>query len=113
MPTLVWLRAAAVAALAAHATAQQCCRYPVYCRRTTADRTDYPNGNKAPDTEKPCSTAEGSACCPDSWECLDNGLCHYPANNLYGRYSCTDKTWKSEGCASNMCTYGRNTDLLN
>ncbi|KAB2099441.1 hypothetical protein AG0111_0g12289 [Alternaria gaisen] len=91
MPTLVWLRAAAVAALAAHATAQQCY---------------YPNGNKAPDTEKPCSTAEGSACCPDSWECLDNGLCHYPANNLYGRYSCTDKTWKSEGCASNMCTYG-------
>ncbi|KAG9187990.1 hypothetical protein G6011_01913 [Alternaria panax] len=91
MPTLMWLRTAAVAVLATHATAQQCY---------------YPNGNKAPDTEKPCSSAEGSACCPDSWECLDNGLCHYPANNLYGRYSCTDKDWKSEGCASNMSTYG-------
>ncbi|CAN9171022.1 unnamed protein product [Alternaria alternata] len=91
MPTLVWLRAAAVATLAAHATAQQCY---------------YPNGDKAADTDKPCSTAEGSACCPDKWECLDNGLCHYPFDNQYGRYSCTDKTWKSEGCASNMCTYG-------
>ncbi|KAL1795370.1 hypothetical protein ACET3X_007186 [Alternaria dauci] len=91
MPTLMWLRAAAVAALAAHATAQQCY---------------YPNGDKAPDTDKPCSTAEGSACCPDNWECLDNGLCHYPPDKLYGRYSCTDRSWKSEGCASNMCTYG-------
>ncbi|RMZ67483.1 podoplanin domain-containing [Pyrenophora seminiperda CCB06] len=90
--TLTWVRVAALAALATHGAAQQCF---------------YPNGAKAPDTEKPCSSAKaGSACCPDKWECLDNGLCHYPANNLYGRYSCTDKSWKSDGCASNMCTYG-------
>ncbi|KAF2629170.1 hypothetical protein BU25DRAFT_309024, partial [Macroventuria anomochaeta] len=60
----------------------------------------------APPTEKPCSTAEGSACCPDNWICLDNGLCHYPVHNLYERYSCTDKTWNSPGCPSNLCTYG-------
>jgi hypothetical protein len=67
---------------------------------------DYPNGNAAPSTEKACSSALGSACCPDTWECLDNGLCHNPNGNLYGRYSCTDKSWKSPGCASSMCTYG-------
>ncbi|EDU47637.1 hypothetical protein PtrSN002B_010259 [Pyrenophora tritici-repentis] len=92
MPTtFVWVRAAALAALATQAAAQQCY---------------YPNGEKAPDTEKPCSSGKGAtACCPDKWECLDNGLCHYPADNLFGRYSCTDKNWKGDGCASNMCTY--------
>jgi len=93
MPTLRWMRAAAVVALATQATAQQCY---------------YPNGEKAADSEKPCSSVKGSACCPDTWECLDNGLCHLPADNLYGRYSCTDKDWKAEGCASNMCTINNN-----
>ncbi|KAF2820337.1 hypothetical protein CC86DRAFT_119762 [Ophiobolus disseminans] len=65
----------------------------------------YPNGNPAPSSEQPCSTKEGSACCPFTFECLDNGLCRNPANNYYGTYSCTDKSWKSPGCASNMCTY--------
>ncbi|KAF2677021.1 hypothetical protein K458DRAFT_396284 [Lentithecium fluviatile CBS 122367] len=63
----------------------------------------YPNGAKAP--EKPCSSAEGSACCPDKWECLDNGSCYYPPDKLHGRYSCTDKSWEAEGCPSNLCTY--------
>ncbi|KAF2853413.1 hypothetical protein T440DRAFT_465812 [Plenodomus tracheiphilus IPT5] len=92
MPSrLMWLRAAAIAAVAAQVAGQQCY---------------YRNGKEAPSTEKACSSAEGSACCPDKWECLDNGLCHYPADNLYGRYSCTDQSWNSPGCASNMCTYG-------
>ncbi|KAF1851485.1 uncharacterized protein K460DRAFT_269497 [Cucurbitaria berberidis CBS 394.84] len=99
--TLTWLRAAAVVLLAAqYAAAQTCCWFSLWL--TFAD---YPNGKEAPSTEKPCSSAQGSACCPDNWECLDNGLCHYPANNLFGRYSCTDKDWNSPGCASNMCTY--------
>jgi hypothetical protein len=68
---------------------------------TTAD---YPNGAEAPG-EKPCA-GDGSACCPDKWACLDNGLCYYEPSNLYGRYSCADKDWKSEGCPSNLCTYG-------
>lgn len=89
--TINWLRAAAVGLLVAHATAQKCY---------------YPNGVEAPDTEKPCSKEEGSACCPNDWQCLDNGLCYYPPTKLHGRYSCTDKDWKSPFCASNMCTYG-------
>ncbi|PVH97653.1 hypothetical protein DM02DRAFT_482166, partial [Periconia macrospinosa] len=75
--------------------------------KTLTCSKDYPNGQKAPDTEKPCSSAQGSACCPDKWECLDNGLCYYPADKLWGRYSCTDKSWNSPGCASNMCTYNK------
>jgi len=90
---LWWVRAAAAAALVAHVAGQQCY---------------YPNGKAAPPTEKPCSSAQGSACCPDNWQCLDNGLCHYPPDNLWGRYSCSDKDWKSPGCASNLCTYGMN-----
>ncbi|KAF2268308.1 hypothetical protein CC78DRAFT_530226 [Lojkania enalia] len=62
----------------------------------------YPNGEEAP--EKPCSTAEGSMCCPDKWECLDNGLCYYEPDDLHGRYSCTDQSWESLGCPSNLCT---------
>ena len=67
--------------------------------------SDYPNGNKAPSSEKACSSAAGSACCPENWQCLDNGLCYYPPSGLHGRYSCTDKDWNSPGCASNLCTY--------
>ncbi|KAL5117291.1 hypothetical protein ACEQ8H_004850 [Pleosporales sp. CAS-2024a] len=91
--SLTWLRAAAVAAaLATHALAQTCY---------------YPNGDAAPGTEKPCSSDKaGSACCPDTWECLGNGLCHNPNANLSGRYSCTDQSWKAPGCPSNLCTYG-------
>ncbi|KAF2115101.1 hypothetical protein BDV96DRAFT_613052 [Lophiotrema nucula] len=64
----------------------------------------YPNGVEAP--EKPCSSdSGGSACCPDKWTCLDNGLCQYEVNNLWGAYSCTDQSWKSEKCPSNICTY--------
>ncbi|KAF2206084.1 hypothetical protein GQ43DRAFT_360937 [Delitschia confertaspora ATCC 74209] len=68
--------------------------------------TDYPNGNLSPShNDMPCSTQEGAACCPDKWQCLDNGLCYYPPDNLYGRYGCTDQSWKSPYCASNLCTY--------
>jgi hypothetical protein len=67
--------------------------------------TDYPNGKEAPKSEKPCSSGPGSACCPDKWQCLDNGLCYYPGEDLHGRYSCSDKSWKSPGCPSNLCTY--------
>ncbi|KAL1599236.1 hypothetical protein SLS59_006253 [Nothophoma quercina] len=88
--TLSWVRAAAVAALAQQIVSQTCY---------------YPNGNTAPSTEKACSSAAGSACCPENWECLDNGLCYYPPTGLHGRYSCTDKDWNSPGCASNLCTY--------
>lgn len=90
----MWLRAAAIAAVAVQVAGQQCY---------------YPNGNRAPDTEKPCSSEEGSACCPDNWQCLDNGLCYYPPSRLYGRYSCTDQSWDSSACASNLCTYGGST----
>lgn len=88
--TLAWVRGAAVAILAKQVAGQTCY---------------YPNGNIASNTEKPCSSASGSACCPENWQCLDNGLCYYPPTGLHGRYSCTDKDWNSPGCASNLCTY--------
>ncbi|PSN71684.1 hypothetical protein BS50DRAFT_607327 [Corynespora cassiicola Philippines] len=87
-PLYKCLRGVSVAALLHVSLAQQCY---------------YPNGSEAP--EKPCSSADGSACCPDKWECLDNGLCHYPPDNLYGRYSCTDQNWEADGCPANLCTY--------
>jgi hypothetical protein len=107
--TLTLLRAAAVVALATQTVAQTCCKNIVVRedQSVTHISADYPNGSAAPGTEKPCSNDKGgSSCCPDTWECLDNGLCHNPNGNLYGRYSCTDKDWKAPGCASNMCTYG-------
>ncbi|KAF2177716.1 hypothetical protein K469DRAFT_355060 [Zopfia rhizophila CBS 207.26] len=70
---------------------------------TQAQKCYYPTGNEAP--EKPCSTKEGAACCPHKWQCLDNGLCYYKPDGFYGRYSCTDKSWKSPHCPSNLCTY--------
>ncbi|KAJ4292521.1 hypothetical protein N0V90_009184 [Kalmusia sp. IMI 367209] len=87
-----YLRAAAAVALAIQqgVFAQQCY---------------YPNGVEADQAEKPCSSAEGSACCPDKWQCMENGLCYYEPDKLYGRYSCTDKDWNSPGCPSNLCTY--------
>ncbi|KAF2493921.1 hypothetical protein BU16DRAFT_562876 [Lophium mytilinum] len=72
-----------------------------------AQATDcyYPNGKLSPNAnDQPCSTAEGSACCPENWQCLDNGLCYYPPDDYYGRYGCTDKTWGSPLCPSNLCT---------
>ncbi|KAF2812948.1 uncharacterized protein BDZ99DRAFT_411296 [Mytilinidion resinicola] len=66
----------------------------------------YPNGKVSPNAnDQPCSTAEGSACCPENWQCLDNGLCYYPPEDYYGRYGCTDKTWGSPLCPSNVCTH--------
>ncbi|KAF2127891.1 hypothetical protein P153DRAFT_432332 [Dothidotthia symphoricarpi CBS 119687] len=87
--TLTWLRAAVVVAFATQVAAQTCY---------------YPNGNVATG-ESACSSASGSACCPENWECMDNGSCYYPPTNLTGRYSCTDQSWNSPGCPSNLCTY--------
>ncbi|KAL5408495.1 hypothetical protein PMIN06_011436 [Paraphaeosphaeria minitans] len=69
-----------------------------------AQQCYYPNGSTAPDSEKPCSSVDGTACCPDTWQCMDNGLCYNPNVKIYGRYSCTDKDWKSPGCPSSLCT---------
>ncbi|KAF2024190.1 hypothetical protein EK21DRAFT_79212 [Setomelanomma holmii] len=95
--TFTLLRAAAVAALASQAVAQTCY---------------YANGKKAANSEKPCSSAAGSACCPDTWQCLDNGLCYNPAEKIYGRYSCTDQSWDAPGCPSNMCIYGKKSNTI-
>jgi hypothetical protein len=33
---------------------------------------------------------------------MSNGLCYYPPDDFYGRYSCTDPTW--DACPD-ICTY--------
>ncbi|ORY15703.1 hypothetical protein BCR34DRAFT_661889, partial [Clohesyomyces aquaticus] len=72
-----------------------------------AQQCYYPNGAPADQAEKPCSSQDGAACCPGTWECQDNGLCYNPAAKIYGRYSCTDKSWGSPHCPSNLCTYDK------
>jgi hypothetical protein len=52
----------------------------------------YPNGKSSADGV-PCGEGDAMMCCPDKWQCLDNGLCHYEPDNTWGRYSCTDKSW--------------------
>ncbi|KIW07266.1 uncharacterized protein PV09_02121 [Verruconis gallopava] len=52
----------------------------------------YPNGTPSADGV-PCSNNDTVMCCPDKWQCLSNGICHYQPDNTWGRYSCTDKTW--------------------
>ena len=54
----------------------------------------YPNGNLSPN-DVPCSSESGSACCPNGWECLSNGLCYLPNEAYLGRYTCTDSNWQS------------------
>jgi hypothetical protein len=66
----------------------------------------YPNGDSKED-DVPCSSAPGSPCCPEGWQCLSNGLCYLDYANYLGRYTCTDKSWKSSGCP-NFCTHSKN-----
>ncbi|KAI4090934.1 MAG: hypothetical protein LQ344_004462 [Seirophora lacunosa] len=62
----------------------------------------YPNGDLST-TDAPCSSAEGAACCPLDWQCLDNGLCYLDNQKYFGRYTCTDKSWQSSACPG-FCT---------
>ncbi|KAF2662506.1 hypothetical protein K491DRAFT_673027 [Lophiostoma macrostomum CBS 122681] len=87
-----------------------CLRVAIATRLVLAATTGcyWPDGNDTGDDQKPCSSSGDSACCPDKWTCLDNGLCHYNPDdntNLFGRYGCTDSKWEADECPSNMCTY--------
>ena len=66
------------------------CYYPSCCLANTDDH--------------PCSTDGLSTCCPLNWQCLSNGLCFLPSEGYLGRYTCTDKTWKSDNCPK-ICLY--------
>ncbi|KAE9362764.1 hypothetical protein N431DRAFT_524501 [Stipitochalara longipes BDJ] len=73
---------------------------------------------------QPCVQTVGtfSQCCGTNWtatdprieddQCMPNGLClnNNPSDNepLYWRGSCTDPTWKSPLCLSNLCTNASN-----
>lgn len=67
----------------------------------------YPNGDlsKSDPPDIPCNDDDGAPCCPDKWECQSNGLCYYQPDDYYGRYTCTDQSWESDGCPR-ICTYG-------
>ena len=66
----------------------------------------YPNGDPSKENDIPCSSSSGSACCPSGWKCLDNGLCYLDNQKYFGRYTCTDQSWKSPGCP-NICTHSK------
>lgn len=65
----------------------------------------YPNGSPSKQDDRPCSSEPGSACCPLNWQCLSNGLCFLENEGYYGRYTCTDPSWESDGCPQ-LCTQG-------
>ena len=71
----------------------QCC--------VNAQTCYYPNGDVAKDS-KPCSS--GVMCCPDTWDCLSNGLCQLRNAGYFGRYSCTDKSWSQDSGCPQFCT---------
>ncbi|KAL6721382.1 hypothetical protein ACLMJK_000485 [Lecanora helva] len=64
----------------------------------------YPNGDESTG-DIPCGDGDGVACCPKGWTCVANGLCHLADPFYYGRYTCTDKSWKAKGCPD-ICTHG-------
>jgi hypothetical protein len=65
-----------------------------------ADNCYYPDGKKASDAI-PCGN-DSPMCCPNDWQCLDNGLCSLSNQQsiLFGRYSCTSNPW-GDGCPRN------------
>lgn len=58
----------------------------------------YPNGDPSKEDDIPCGSKGAVACCPLNWSCQANGLCYLQNEHYYGRYTCTDKSWKSPGC---------------
>ena len=63
----------------------------------------YPNGVPSQGGDIPCSSGDGGQCCPQGWTCQDNGLCYLENQQYYGRYTCTDQSWKSDQCPK-ICT---------
>lgn len=64
---------------------------------SSAQECYYPNGDAvSAEPVAPCYSW-GGPCCPQSWTCLSNNLCHLENEslNLTGRYSCADKDWGS------------------
>ncbi|KAF4545218.1 uncharacterized protein LTHEOB_5629 [Lasiodiplodia theobromae] len=58
----------------------------------------YPDGSVA-DKDIPCSSSSsGAACCPQGWQCLDDGICHFDEEDWITRYTCTDRSWDSAAC---------------
>ena len=68
-----------------------------------AQKCYAPNG----DACNPTSSNQVSACCAPPDTCLSNGLC-LGADMTPSRGSCTDRTWKSTGCAQ-WCSDGKTT----
>lgn len=71
----------------------------------------YPNGDLSTEGDGPCSSEPDSPCCPLNWQCLSNGLCYLENAGYLGRYTCTDRTWKSSNCPQ-ICTHGSLLRLL-
>ncbi|KAF7195152.1 hypothetical protein HII31_03358 [Pseudocercospora fuligena] len=68
----------------------------------SAQNCYYPNGDVST-TDAACSSSGDSACCPNNWECLSNGICYDPTNEYFNRNTCTDQSWESSDCPQ-YCT---------
>jgi len=58
--------------------------------------------------DTPCGSSLPATCC--AGQCLSNGLCFTPLDNMLARSSCTDQSWKSSVCTS-YCK-GSNTNAF-
>ncbi|TID13416.1 hypothetical protein E2P81_ATG11639 [Venturia nashicola] len=72
----------------------------------SAQQCYYPNGRSAEGGSKdiPCGGTTNKGCCPQGWACSSNGLCYNSAEDWWGRYTCTDKSWGSS--CLDACTTG-------
>ena len=75
----------------------------VQIQQTLTQTCYLPNRDVVP-ADTPCrapTPGQASACCNRIDICLDNGLClpQGSSENVFYRGTCTDSTWRSDGCA--------------
>ncbi|KAF2140404.1 uncharacterized protein K452DRAFT_55312 [Aplosporella prunicola CBS 121167] len=66
----------------------------------SSPRCYYPNGLESSDIPCNAGASDGSPCCAKGYICFSNKLCvrEGEGGRSYHRGSCTDQSWRGEGC---------------